>query len=425
MAKHLETWAISLSSTALGITAAFQLGICLEVGFGISRDTIEAASWLKTCGHSSESFHHQRETLLQRGGEGYKNAKIQSMVKNGFLRAMDYLKQYRKLSCFATLSKIYNRELDDWNMAFGNAYQVVFTLSMQFYSVLLDGGMLDEAESLLVQIIEDFEQDTEYAPHDLKLNIAREALALQYKRQGKYALASEIALVVIEEGKGKFGDSHPFTQSAKNTLGTIYSEEGEYDQAEILLKQAWEVTKHAFGQDHPQSMSIAGNLALVLLRQGKFAAAEDTALQVYKGSEKMLGASHQYTLTSAGNLAAILRSRGKFAAAEALCEKAFTMNTELYGPLHPSTLRALNSLALLKQDQGRLDIAEKLLKQAIEGRERKLGRTHIDMQTSINNLAGVAMQYHRFKSAENLYKEVLENRQNALGEEHIDSHLGQ
>lgn len=226
LTSGLERWARSSTSSVLKAKAGVQLAICSEIGFGTSRNIDQATSWLKICGTVRNSILPQIESIQRKTTCSYNDPTIQSMVEDGFLPTMDPAHGYRRHLSFENVENIYHIELRDMRFTFKNTHPIIVALSWQLFFILRDRGELDRSHTLLAQMIDDFEEDTEYPADGLELSRARDAFAVILRRRGDFASAKVLAETVLETTETRFGSSHAYTGAALTNLATFFLQEG-------------------------------------------------------------------------------------------------------------------------------------------------------------------------------------------------------
>lgn len=244
------------------------------------------------------------------------------------------------------------------------------------------------------------------------------ALALLYKKLGRYEEAEPLYRSAIEAQEQVLSKEHPDTLISKNNLAVLYQAQGRYQEAELLLKDALKTTEQALSKEHFVTLVSVNNLADLYRDEGLYAEAEPLYLRALKARERLLGEDHPSTLQSMNNLALLYQRWDRLADAEPLFRRAREAFERKLGPLHPNTLRSVNNLAAFYEAQRRYGEAEPLYQSVLEARERVLGLEHIDTLTSVNNLAGLYEDLRRYGEAERLYKRALEAYERVLGKEH-------
>ena len=105
-----------------------------------------------------------------------------------------------------------------------------------------------------------------------------------------------------------------------------------------MLEEAVRRYGEQFGEDHPDTLLAMNSLAIVYQRRGRYGQAGDLYEEVLKRRRNVLGERHPATLASLHNLAHIYIRHTRYADAFPLYERAFTLRREVLGARHPDTL---------------------------------------------------------------------------------------
>jgi tetratricopeptide (TPR) repeat protein len=152
-----------------------------------------------------------------------------------------------------------------------------------------------------------------------------------------------------------------------NNLAVDYTRDGKYALAEPLLVQVMETRRKLLGEEDPATLLITMNLAGVYARQGKLSEADSLDRKALETETRVLGPENPLTLTCEFNLAAVYQLEGKYAQAEPLFVRALTARTRVLGSNHPDTLRTLRFLARDLIDEGKFTEAEPNAQAAMAG----------------------------------------------------------
>jgi tetratricopeptide (TPR) repeat protein len=344
------------------LNAAFQIGLCYNIGFGFPLDENQALLWLEKSKRQANDFEIEMETARSIVPDrSFKNGRVGLLGENGFLNRIDYANEYRKLALSRKIESQYLQEIQDMQKSLGEGHRVVIVLKSILVSILIGKGDFERSEALMIELLEELESNPACGPgHTNTLTISDNlALVLQY--QSKYKEAEEMN---------------------KRTLG-------------------WK--EEVLGREHPHTLISVHNLAMVLQYQGKYEAAQEMNQRALDGLEKVLGKEHPHTLMSASNLAAVLVSKGEYEVAEKINQQVVDRREKVLGKEHPDTLSSISNLAKLLQHQGKYEAAEEMSRQALEKREKVLGKEHPDTLASSNNLASVLNDQGKYEAAEEMY----------------------
>ncbi|KAJ6142476.1 hypothetical protein N7471_001929 [Penicillium samsonianum] len=243
-------------------------------------------------------------------------------------------------------------------------------------------------------------------------------LASTYRKQGRWEVAEQLFVQVMETRKMKLGEDHPSTLSSKANLASTYRKQGRWEVAEQLFVQVMETSKMKLGKDHPDTLTRMANLAMTYRKQGRWEEAEQLFVQVMETSKMKLGKDHPDTLTSKANLASRYTEQGRWEKAEQLEVQVIETRKIKLGEDHPSTLTSKANLASTYRKQGRWKEAEQLEVRVMETRKMKLGEDHPDTLESMANLAFTWKSSAHDAEAINLLRDCLTKQKQTVGPNH-------
>lgn len=72
-----------------------------------------------------------------------------------------------------------------------------------------------------------------------------------------------------------FGDRHPNTLKAMNSLGVTYSKLGKDHESELLFKECLTLQRETMGNNHSQTISVIYNLGQLFSKQLRYTESEE------------------------------------------------------------------------------------------------------------------------------------------------------
>lgn len=305
------------------------------------------------------------------------------------------------------------------------------------------------------------------------------ALALFYKRQGRYAEAENAALrdLQIDEARGRDGrvsvvfvlshlaeiyidqnrsrDAEAALKRAieicdqemahldvwryqslfgkvLGLLGSMYSDLGRFREAQPLLERAVAITKtpddpdRLFWNDLSKSVDASQradrmeNLAILYHLQSKEHEAEPLHRRVLDMRQKTFAPDHPAVARSLGNLGSTLDRLGQTDEAVPFLERALKLQEERYGTDSPRIATQLVRLGAAYRHQGHADKAEVVLRGALAIREKSMPGTDAH-STALNDLAIVVSNRHQYQEADMLYERALAISEKVNGTEHPET----
>ena len=241
------------------------------------------------------------------------------------------------------------------------------------------------------------------------------------EKLGMWSDVWRIKLFVGEVHMRLYGEDHPSTISAMNSLAITLRDQGRLAESAKLLGNVLEKQRKISGEENFLSISVMRNLAVVLGDQGKLDEAAKMEEEALKKIRRILGEDHLSTITSMHNLAGTLGNKGQLDEAVKMNKEVLEKRRRILGEEHSDTISSMHNLAATLGQQGHLDEAAKMNKEVLEKRQRILGEEHPGTISAMSNLATTLSSQGQIDEAAKMKKEVLEKRRRILGEGHPDT----
>ncbi|MBK6941552.1 MAG: serine/threonine protein kinase [Planctomycetes bacterium] len=316
-----------------------------------------------------------------------------------------------------------------------------------YANALVGLGRIDEAESMLRDLLEMRTRVQGRDAHDTQVTLNSLAVVLQHAQkleeaEALYHEAAEIgarasgpihpntltarfnaAHLMMQRGRldeaepllastyadiaQVFGESHVRTATAAQILADLHDQRGRYDQAIPLYESAIAIRGRA-GPDDVKSLALAkSSLARSVQRAGdgpRAIALHREALESFLASEGPQGVN---TLITRMNLANGLAQNGGMDEAATLFERLIDDLRSVLGADHPETIIATNSYAFLLNNLGRPAEAEPFVRAALESGRRVAGEDHPDTIITQNNLSNTLRRQGRLDEAETVGRDTV------------------
>ncbi|MDQ3764841.1 MAG: tetratricopeptide repeat protein [Actinomycetota bacterium] len=208
-------------------------------------------------------------------------------------------------------------------------------------------------------------------------------------RRGEFRPALPLATRAHHLYRLLYGDDHPDTLDAANSLSFHLQTLGEFERARALDEDTLS-RRRVLGEDHADTLDSASHLAVDLAALGEPHRARTLAEDIVTRSRRVLGDDHTYTLALAGNLAGHLAKLGEYERARALGEDVLSRRRRVLGDDHPDTLTSAHRLTAWLAALGEYERARALGEDTLARRRRILGDNHPDTLCSADNLADLA-----------------------------------
>ena len=178
--------------------------------------------------------------------------------------------------------------------------------------------------------------------------------------QGKYGEAVLVAERRLLFTKQRYGEDHPYVDTALLVLGDLYQHVGRYTDTEPLY-QRFLAHEEQKVKDPNEGFTWLFKLAELYLAERRYAEAEPLFKRIIAILEQNFGPDNEQIVPSLDSLAVIYWGQDREAEAEALFKKTATL---LRGD-SPELAISLIHLAQLYQNQGRYADAEPLFKRSV------------------------------------------------------------
>jgi eukaryotic-like serine/threonine-protein kinase len=250
---------------------------------------------------------------------------------------------------------------------------------------------------------------------------AIQSLAFLYAETGRTSDAEKLYLRLLETRRRIQGEEHEATLTDMGSLARVYRRQGRFAEAEKLDLRTLEARRRLVGEDHLDTLSSVIGLATDYGRERRYSDVEKLYRPRMESFRRVLGEDHPMTIGSISGLAEACAGQGRYAEAETLYREALGKERRVLGEDHPYTLETMNQLAILFDLQRRYADAGALQREILDRRRRVLGEDHPETLASMNNLANIDSVEGRHAEADAMLRDVLERQRRLLGEKHPDT----
>ena len=340
------------------------------------------------------------------------------------------------------VEKLSRQTMEISNKVFGP--KGVHTAGSMSYLALtyLHNGRLDEAEKLMVQVIEFLGQ----VPSDTSTRLEKPRsqnsvdhvdlieklqshsnqglvpsllrLGEIYRTQERWQEAENLQFGTFQIAVNIFGADHPETLKSMLELASTYYSTNRLNEAEQLFLQVLESIPEVRSAEHPERLKVDAELAFIYSAQGHHEKASRQGLQALNARLKLFGPAHPDTLESMTYMTITFGRAQQWEKAEETCMQLIELTRQTFGAEHAFTLNAMKQLMKIYFDQERWAQAEKIALQTVDARRKLLGAENIATIDDTSDLANIYTKQGRWKEAEDLHKHVIEIRKQLLGIEH-------
>lgn len=465
IAKSLLDQAQNAACSKCQSNAAFQVSICLTIGFGIPANDDSAQEWLRRSGRSQVDLNQQLDRMSQwtQALEPYlyHTAYMNNLSNEGYLRS-HYFDAYQSEYSFDTIKQSYQREITDFAAKLRPESILLISLKIVYTGFLRNAGHYREALSIQERCLHHHQSDPALNGNFLNTQILMNELAKTHQLQGNFELASRYCEEVKISRIEHFGHRHPLTLDCLHLEATLLQEIGSYEEAEKLYRTLIFQRQSILGKYHRDTLSAMGDLGSLFMVLGRYDEALISADEQLQLSEQLLGPNHYNTLTSLNNLAVVHFEKGDTSKAQSLLDlaifrlrlafgdnhpsisKVLISYASLYllsgnhkesiscyneallrlekqlGPDHPSTLEVVLAKAdFLVEVDGDFEETNELFQRCIQTGEKILGEYHPDVLGSLTQYSSFLLQRDKLDEAERSYRSLLLRQESRFGSPHV------
>ena len=451
---------------------AYQLAVCCEIGFGCERNEARSKGILNDYGYhevelmllkarNPDYLHDSGWLMLQQIPDGDveepdKEEAISQLSQEardlgivlGYGHALtlnvsgQLLYLLARKGRYNEVEKLSRQSMELSNKLYGP--KGTHTTGCMGYLALayLHNGRLDEAEKLMIQVIEVLGQ----VPSDTSTKLERprsqksadqpgliEKLQYEgnqalvpsllrlgeiYRTQERWQEAENLQFGTFKIAVNILGADHPETLKSMLELASTYYSTNRLNEARKLYLQVLESIPEVRSAEHPERLKVDADLAYIYSAQGHHERASRQGLQALNARLKLLGPVHKDTMESMTYMTITFRRAKQWGKAEEICMQLIELRKQTLGAEHAFTLNAMKQLMKIYFDQEHWTKAETIALQIVDARRKLLGLANIATVDDISELAQIYTKQGRWKEAEDLHKHVIEVRKQLLGIEH-------
>jgi tetratricopeptide (TPR) repeat protein len=174
-------------------------------------------------------------------------------------------------------------------------------------------------------------------------------------------------------------EAQNLTVAAYQALADEYKRNGKYEDAQKLLNQLLSLASDNIPQNDPKISFALDSLGWVCMRLGQLEAAAKHLEEALEIAVEHYGSQSPMTLRSRVTLAEVLGKLGRHDEAEALCtalKEQLRQHQRNSVPLSTDSISHLNTLALIYMQERKYDKAEETYKIVVEDRRKLFGEEH-------------------------------------------------
>ena len=389
--------------------AAFQLAVCYRIGFGTIPDESQVARCLDSAHRNVEDLESEidliKGTLF--GALIYHNGALNNFIDRGVFHQESLGKLYAKDNNAEEYSELLQKEIQETRRIFGPATSACADLSDALFEMLFAQGKLDNAESVLLEMIQDLrgEEKADLAVLEQRVRTIEQRqvqngtlpnLSIPDLRSTESELVPPIAERII----AMVDERNPRSLTSLKSLAAVWNNQGRLSEASWL--QAWLTSWYVkyFGKAHPNTLRLFSDLVSTYKEMNKLQAAEDLMNYVSTMSESSLGLENQDTLIALMTRAQIHVEQKDYSAAESVIQRAIDIQKGMFRPNSAFLNKSTMILGNLYREQNRFREAEDLLQKTYEASQILLGESDPETILAMHLLVLTYQATSQFNKAE-------------------------
>jgi len=245
---------------------------------------------------------------------------------------------------------------------------------------------------------------------------------------GRYAEASEVRRLALEQARTGWGHDHEFTLDNANGYGADLRALGRFAEALELDKELLTRHRKVFGPDHPKTFMVANNLAVDYCLNGLYQRARELDEQSYRDRLYHYGrGDHHLVIASLGSIARDARQGGEYAIAAEIAGRARGMFEDItsqggFPKLHALVLHQSKDYSVTLRKVGRFEEALALAEQVYADYRDAFKPDHPDTLGAAINLGNAQRQVGDFDEAAARIEDTVRRYGEIWGADHPFTH---
>jgi hypothetical protein len=372
-------------------SAIYQLWLCYEIGFGVTRNPHKASEWLSRSTSSTLNIAEIFKEIDEKYDPRRPDRLLEKLGYDTNLQ-FDPVELYRVQARLDEAEEAFRDEVRGRKESLG-AWSKSHISQLSTLALILSLQQnLEEAERVS-RIAADSSQEA-YGEDSTDTISAQNYLANILFQRGKWTELEQLQVELIprKQNHKEIGENDATTLNSQNYLLAAYYFQEQYDKCIELARKVTTYRKEHLGKEHPETLITLNWLCRVLLEKGEILDLEVQARDLVAASERACGENDDSTVERKEILATILLGEakprlddvdaGKLEESMKLicevldaCDKGNT-NLVLF-------LKAQTTLICILALQGHLDDARCEIedaKPALEKLERRFGSDYIEIQ---------------------------------------------
>jgi hypothetical protein len=289
-------------------SAARQLWLCYEIGFGVPRDPHAASKWLsKGWDDSFNSSDFLSE--MDSNYEGKEPRRINEKMGWDTNFPFDPVELYRVQKRLNEAEQAFREEVRGRKESLGRKSNSYISQLSTLALILSASRKFDEAENISREAALSSEET--YGKESELTISAQNYLANILYRRGKWDRLIELQLELLPVKLKVVGDQDASTWSSQNSLVAAYCNKGQYLECINLAREIIRFRTQHLGEEHTETLTTRNWLCRALIESGDLTDLENQARSLVDASKRACGEKHESTVERKEILAATILVESK------------------------------------------------------------------------------------------------------------------
>jgi tetratricopeptide (TPR) repeat protein len=245
----------------------------------------------------------------------------------------------------------------------------------------------------------------------------RRNIGITLRNMGMIDRAETLLLQGVEDARLAYDDDDPILLRSLRSAAVLYDDQRLFDKSLPMHRQILAVQLRVLGPEHRDTLGSACNVGLTLFDLGQYDEAGEILEATLASMRETLGAEDRFTINAIQGVGSVRLMQGRFDEAEAAFSEARDVSTEMSGRGDLRAIAAITSLGDVDLARGHPGDALDDLDEALARARSVLPSTHWRLGQIQKRRAMCLLELGDLDEAEDLLLESREILRGAFGDE--------
>jgi tetratricopeptide (TPR) repeat protein/tRNA A-37 threonylcarbamoyl transferase component Bud32 len=245
----------------------------------------------------------------------------------------------------------------------------------------------------------------------------RRNIGITFRNMGMIDRAETLLLQGVEDARLAYDDDDPILLRSLRSAAVLYDDQRLFDKSLPMHRQILAVQLRVLGPEHRDTLGSACNVGLTLFDLGQYDEAGEILEATLASMRETLGAEDRFTINAIQGVGSVRLMQGRFDEAEAAFSEARDVSTEMSGRGDLRAIAAITSLGDVDLARGHPGDALDDLDEALARARSVLPSTHWRLGQIQKRRAMCLLELGDLDEAEDLLLESREILRGAFGDE--------